>query len=253
MKKQWVFFLQNKNTRIKKILVSVLFVIVIAGGIGIGSYYYFLAPTPSIERQLDESFGTDFFEDFDLEDEKALKNTENNLSVKTETEPFEEPGENKKASVKDDENNNTVQEEKEDNNHQAESNSANEEGTGPGDEKETARVTTDDIVKLYEPKIRSLEKSALDKLNTLFASAAEEYITQRKEGKVNQTELARKYLQAAVRLENNVDAKFYEILGAMEHELKEHQLSTSVISDIKKEYSKKKSEMRKQYLGSFKL
>ncbi len=224
-----------------------LFLIVIAGGIGIGAYYYFLAPTSSIDRQLDESFGTDFFDNFELGDEQALKNTENNLSVEIETDPLEEPGENKETSVKNGENNNT------DNDYQSESYSANEEeGTG-FEEEGIAKVTTDDIVNLYEPKIRSLENSALNKLNTLYTTAAEEYITQKKEGKVNQTELARKYLQAAVRLENNVDAKFYEILAEMEQELKKHQLSTSVISDIKKEYSKKKSEMKKQYLGSFKL
>ncbi len=237
----------------KKILALALSLIIIAGGLGFGAYYYFLVPDTDINKQLDESFGSDFFEIFNLEGDPALINEGNPLPSEKPLSLNGSEG-NTVTSEKENGKDRTIQEENNSQDHQTESdNSKEEKTTDSADEKESLKVTTDDIIKRYEPKIISLENIALERLTTLYTTAMEEYLKQRKEGKVNRTELARKYLQAAVRLENNVDAIFYEILDEMEKELKTNQLSTSIISTIKKEYNTAKTEMRKEYLGSFSL
>ncbi len=225
----------------RKISIVLAAFVLLLGGLAGGAYLYLTIPDAEIQKELEESFGADFFELFSLDYD--LQRTAENEQSGNEAGSKAPPGPG--APAEDSAGN---EEKTGDDSQQRDDSERENEERDPGDSG-TREVTRDKIVGRYESWILSLEEIALERLETLRKSALEEYQEQReKKGRVDRARLARKYIQAADRLEDNVDKKFQEILGEMERELREHGFSTDIIPDLEKAYKQKKAEMREYYL-----
>ncbi|GEM_PF-1372507 len=120
----------------------------------------------------------------------------------------------------------------------------------PGNQPKPPAVSEMDIVMEYLPQFEALEKLALSKLDTLIQTAYNEYTKKKKEGVLNIAELGRKYMQAANKLESNMDLIFNDLIQDLKQELEEHKLPTKVLDELKKEYKNSKSKKRTEVLSS---
>jgi len=107
----------------------------------------------------------------------------------------------------------------------------------------------DSIIDAYEPAFEELEDKAMERLESLFQAALNEYHEQEKDGTVDRFVLTNKYIQAGRMLENNVDNVFYEMLEEMEAELIRQGHSTEITGEIEETYQEAKDEKKRELLN----
>lgn len=99
------------------------------------------------------------------------------------------------------------------------------------------KTTKEAISERYTVKLGRLEEAVNDKIDVLFQRAYTEYNQKLNENKLNQTQFARKYLQAADMLEENVEAILNDILTEMESDLKQNQLPLDLVEQTRELYN----------------
>lgn len=218
----------------KKLLKFTGLMIVVVALVGIWGYNQFFKPDPKVQQELKNQFGEDFFSSFG-----------NNNVVKPPS-----PVSNNKPSTtvnsKEEANKNTEANEVISNN----TNASETVTLSPVNDNSTSKPETIDEVKnKYLPVFNQLQNVALSRLDTLYSAAIQEYKQGSKTGTLNRSALIQKYMQAGTMLESNVDGQFNNTLSAMQNELVANNLPTDVVSSIRSEYEKAKSNMRAQLLS----
>ncbi|WP_407313966.1 hypothetical protein [Desulfosporosinus sp. SB140] len=214
----------------KKFLkITGILVLLIALG-SLWGYNKYFKPDPEIQRQLNSQFGPEFFSLFDEQN-----NSSGPVTNKSGSDLAEKRDIPKIISMKEPD----AQEESQT---MASSTPANE----PAAENQ---VTSDEINNKYIPRFNYLQNVALSRLDTLYSAAAQEYAQRKKDGTLNRSELAQKYIQAGTMLETSVDKQFYSTLDAMKAELIANNLPTDIISQEKANYEKAKSSKRAELLA----
>lgn len=117
----------------------------------------------------------------------------------------------------------------------------------------TDNTTTEAISNKYTRKLENLEAAATEKVDVLFRKAYEEYLHESSKNQLNQTQLARKYLQAGNMLEESIEDIFNDLITEMEIELKTNNLPTDLVKEAKEEYDQmikeKKAVIMQQLKG----
>lgn len=106
----------------------------------------------------------------------------------------------------------------------------------------------DSIIDAYEPAFEELEDKAMERLESLFQAALNEYHKQDKDGTVDRFVLTNKYIQAGRMLENSVDIVFYELLEEMESDLIAGGHALDVLEEIEETYEQAKAEKKRRLL-----
>lgn len=109
-------------------------------------------------------------------------------------------------------------------------------------------VSQEEIIRKYIPQFQAMEVSANSRLDQLFNAALQEYRSQKAAGTLDLPGLARKYLQAGTKLESGVDNQFYALLSAMENELIANDQPTTVIELVKQDYLQAKAAKRAEMM-----
>ncbi len=107
----------------------------------------------------------------------------------------------------------------------------------------------EEIIDNYEPTFQALEDQALERLDSLFMQAIEEYHQLEQAGNVDRFVLTNKYIQAGRILEDNVDETFYELLGKMENELNSKGYSTKILEEIETSYEQAKDSKKRELMN----
>jgi hypothetical protein len=115
------------------------------------------------------------------------------------------------------------------------------QASGEGDDLES-------IIDDYKPVFQDLEDRAMQRLDSLFTAALEDYHKQEREGTLDRFMLTNKYIQAGRILEKNVDASFYELLGEMKAELERKGLPVEVTCEIDETYKAAKADKKRDLL-----
>ena len=223
--------MRNKFLKITGVMVLVIALV------GFWGYDKYIAPDPEIQQQLNDQFGEDFFNSFD--DENILNNLEDNIAEGSNSEDDDSIDNNSEDNVTDDDSSqevNSVKPEPE-NNDIAENQPSTKQ-----------QITQNDILDKYKPQFYYLQNLALNRLDTLHSAAVQEYVQNKKDGTLNRSELAQKYIQAGNRLEANVDKSFNSTLNAMKAELIANNLDTNIVDVSKNDYEKAKSNKRSELL-----
>lgn len=225
--------MSNKFLKITGILVLLL-----AMG-GFWGYNKYFKSDPEIQQQLNTQFGEDFFSFDDEKDVGHNSGKGDNVESKSDSTPgaelnnktdsptavANEQGESKTTPTSTSENGNTA----------------------------TKPITQAEVSAKYSPQFQHLQNVALDRLDTLYSAAIQEYVQQKKAGTLNRSALAQKYIQAGNRLEASLDSQFNSTLNEMKAELVANNLSTDVVSAIKSQYESVKSSKRSQLLSGVRL
>lgn len=206
----------------KKFLKITGIIILFMALVGFWGYNKYFKSDPEIQQQLNDQFGTEFFNSFD--DGKVVDNEKSKNDLRSD---------NQVKTVDDTKNKIDVS---------TTSTPVNETIAAKG-------ITLDEISLKYTPQFNYLQNVALSRLDTLYSAAIQEYIQQGKAGTLNRSALAQKYIQAGTMLEANVNSQFYSTLDAMKAELIANNLSTDIVGVIKTEYEKAKSAKRSQLLA----
>lgn len=209
------------KNKLFKILGSIVLIIAIVGFWGYNKY---LKPDPVIQQQLVEQFGEDFFSFEDVEPAGEVGSGDSERKV---TSP---PQKNSSEGTNMDTDAGIAKENVDDKN------------SVPPKGENTEPVTLEQIDNKYQPQFTHLQNLAVSRLDTLFATAIQEY----KEGTLSRSQLSQKYIQAATTLESNVDSQFYAVLAKMEKELKGNNLATDMVNVYKVNYENAKSDKRAQ-------
>ena len=104
------------------------------------------------------------------------------------------------------------------------------------------------IVTKYYDVLTALQQEYETKINDLVESGYEEY----KSGEVSILSLASKYLSLGSKLESESDKKVNALLKDMEKELKDNNLDTSIVKEVKDYYNYLKSLRRSQLMSKAK-
>jgi len=104
------------------------------------------------------------------------------------------------------------------------------------------------IVTKYYDVLTALQQEYETKINDLVESGYEEY----KSGEVSILSLANKYLTLGSKLESESDKKVNALLKDMEKELKDNNLDTSIVKEVKDYYNYLKSLRRSQLMSKAK-
>ena len=204
--------MSRKATRIITVVVLLLVLgLVLALWWGYRQLYH---PDPALQQEISEQFGAEFFTSFDPAEhgEEAAQLSEITRRLQADLAGEEDA----KQEI-----------------------SSGGEGHAPSNTPSAAEV-----VKPYLPRFNALENLARQRLDALMAAGLQEYRSQQQQGKVNKTQLARKYLQAADLLESNVDRNFYALIRELEAELKQNNLPTAVIAQAEADYESMKEAQR---------
>lgn len=219
----------------KKLLILTGIIVLFMAVGGLWGYNKYFRPDPEIQRQLTDQFGTEFFNAFD--DQGSV----NNSSVVTNSKSVDDIAD-KSAIPK------VVAISKKTD--KPEENQNNTPLPTPVNEINTEKpITQDEISSKYMQRFNYLQNVALGRLDTLYSAAFQEYVQGKKAGTLNRSALAQKYIQAGTMLESSVDNQFYSTLNAMQTELIANNLPTDIVSVIKNNYEKAKSNKRSQLLA----
>ncbi|MBC2728493.1 hypothetical protein [Desulfosporosinus sp.] len=217
------------RSKFLKIAGVMVLLIAVAGFWGYDKYF---KPDLEIQHELTSQFGEDFFTSFD-----GL-NAENNPG--TVGQPINQP--------KTTDDTNEINETPDNKPKQTEP----EPGTIAAPVKQTTtpkEFTLEEINNKYKSQFSYLQSVALSRLDTLYSAAVQEYAQRKKEGTINRSALAQKYIQAGNMLEANMDRQFSNTLNAMQAELIANNLPTDLIDAIESEYENAKSDKRSQLLS----
>ncbi|MGC7871437.1 hypothetical protein ACPUYX_07870 [Desulfosporosinus sp. SYSU MS00001] len=214
----------------KLLIISGVMIVLIAFG-GVWGYNKYFRPNPVIQKQLQNQFGTNFFNialPKELTGSNAADNGKTDSDQARQSDTREENSQSHTA---------------------AEQDKKSLTSTFASAATSAKGVTQDEIIKKYTPQFSYLQNLALSRLNALYAAAVQEYKQGEKSGTLNRSALAEKYIQAGNMLEASVDNQFYRTLDAMQAELIANHLSTDIINAEKSEYEKAKSAERFQLLS----
>jgi len=176
---------------------------------------YYLQSDAETARQLEEQFGSEFFNSF-VAEEPGSNNFQ--LDEKSFTAEVVRDLESRKPGTR---------------------------ISAPApDEIDPGFVSEEEIISRYVPQFQAMEYSANSRLDQLFNTALQEYRSQKAAGNLDLPGLARKYLQAGTKLESGVDSQFYALLSVMENELIANHQPADVIPLIKKDYLQAKAAKR---------
>ncbi|MDD2235031.1 MAG: hypothetical protein PHZ11_08225 [Desulfitobacteriaceae bacterium] len=212
----------------KKFLIGTGIFVLFIAAICFWSYNKYLRPDPKINEQLYNQFGSDFFNFPD--DQKVTNNVAAGIPDNSGEITGKELNDNLKPLYS------TERSERED--IDAESDLVEKS------------ILQNQIVNKYMPQINSLRNTALSRLDTLYSAAVNEYKQRKKEGTLNRSALAQKYIQAGKMLEGNVDSQFENILNKMQTEMIANNFSTDEVSVIRNEYEKAKSMKRSELMAN---
>jgi len=217
----------------KKLLKITGVIVILLAGVSFWGYNNYFKPDLEIQEALTNQFGSEFFTSFD--DKTAEDNPTGevvNLNLTKEVESASDSNQMSDTSNKEQE--------------------KGEPGTipTPANDNTTAKeITVDEISNKYKPQFSYLQSVALSRLDTLYSAAVQEYAQRKKEGTVNRSALAQKYIQAGNMLEANMDRQFNTTLNAMRDDLIANNLSTDIVDTIESEYENAKSGKRSQLLA----
>lgn len=227
----------------KGLIITVSIILILAAG-GYGTYYYFT--NKDIEPAA-IGVADDFF-DFDslisgISTPSSVTNSSNEAAMSDAKSQQVQPALGGAGTSSSDSGTN----------HSNETNNSNVDPSADPPNAQPLPVTEDSIREKYEPVFRSLEETALTRLDTLMQNAYDEYKAN-KAGKSSSTlaNISSRYMSAGNKLEDKVDDTFNTLLDQMEKELKEAKLSTALVSEIEEHYretisSKKAEIMDKAY------
>ncbi|HBV85252.1 MAG TPA: hypothetical protein DEF42_00950 [Desulfosporosinus sp.] len=217
------------RSKFLKIAGVMFLLIAVAGFWGYDKYF---KPDLEIQHELTSQFGEDFFTSFDgLNAEKnpgTVGQPINQPKTTDDTNEMTETPDNKPKQTEP------------------------EPGTIAAPVKQTTtpkEFTLEEINNKYKSQFSYLQSVALSRLDTLYSAAVQEYAQRKKEGTINRSALAQKYIQAGNMLEANMDRQFSNTLNAMQAELIANNLPTDLIDAIESEYENAKSDKRSQLLS----
>lgn len=208
-------------------------VLILIAGVSFWGYNKYFKPDLEIQQELTNQFGSEFFTLFD--EKKVEDNSGEPVDNQSSTNEAKSGGDSKETV-------DTPQKEQK----------KSEPGTistPVNDNTNSKEVTQGEINNKYKPQFNYLQSVALGRLDTLYSAAIQEYSQSKKNGTINRSELAQKYIQAGTMLEANVDRQFHSTLNAMKAELLANNLSTDIIGVIESEYENAKSNKRSQLLA----
>ncbi|QKX49561.1 hypothetical protein HF394_02610 [Planococcus glaciei] len=105
----------------------------------------------------------------------------------------------------------------------------------------TDRVTVSEIKARYETSLTRLEDTANDRIDGLVNVAKKEY---QADSSPNYAYYYNKYTGAASKLEGQMDAAFYGVIGVMKRDLKANGLAESHVKSVINEYENTKKQRR---------
>src|SRR5690606_31526929 len=105
----------------------------------------------------------------------------------------------------------------------------------------TDRVTVSEIKARYETSLTRLEDTANDRIDGLVNVAKKEY---QADSSPNYAYYYNKYTGAASKLEGQMDAAFYGVVGVMKRDLKANGLAESHVKSVINEYENTKKQRR---------
>ncbi|MBZ5202052.1 hypothetical protein HU147_12560 [Planomicrobium chinense] len=118
-------------------------------------------------------------------------------------------------------------------------NGGNNGNNGSNNGKE--RVTVTQIKARYETSLTRLEDTANDRIDGLVNVAKKEYLA---DSSPNYAYYYNKYTGAASKLESQMDAAFYGVIGVMKRDLKANGLAESHVKSVINEYENTKKQRR---------
>ena len=209
----------------KKYLVIIGIVVLIIGLASFWGYNNYFKQNPEIKQQLSNQFGEDFFT---FDDEEVFNKDGKSVDDSAETRDIP----SSEATPE------TI-----------ESGTVKKPSTPMNDVVAAKQITQDVISNKYKPRFIHLQNVVLGRLDSLYSAASQEYELSKKAGTLNSSELAKKYIQAAMMLESSLDNQFYSALDEMKAELKANNHPTNIVDVYKSDYEKAKSDMRSQLLA----
>lgn len=198
--------MKKKRTKILGIIIIML------AGLGWWGYDSFFRSDPVVQQQLADQFGPQFF-DLDTSSASAGNKT-TQPAAGSFTAAYLEHAEQKQYIS---------------------SELAPENGT-------PELLSAEVIIQKYAPEFQVLEQAANSGMETIYSAAVAEYQQQAKAGTLDHSAWTRKYLQACLLLQANVDGRFNSTLKYMEAELATNHQSTQISSEIKNHYSAAKRQ-----------
>jgi len=217
----------------KKFLKIAGVIVILLAGVSFLGYNKYFKPDLQIQQELTNQFGSEFFTSFD--DKKVENNSGgavDNLDSTNEAKSGDDSNEMVDTPNK-----------------EQEKSEPGKISTPVNDNINSKVITQDEINNKYRPQFSYLQSVALSRLDTLYSAAIQEYAQRKKDGTMNRSELAQKYIQAGTMLEANVDRQFNSTLNAMQAELIANNLSTDIVGVIESEYENAKSNKRSQLLA----
>lgn len=212
----------------KKLLTITGIMVIFMALVGFWGYNKYFKPNPEIQQQLNNQFGTEFFnikpnnDATSADDLKKKIDTPTNVST---SQKVKEQEESKDVTT----------------------------STPVNETIAAKRITQDEINSKYKPQFIYLQNVALSRLDTLYSAAIQEYTQRSKAGTLNRSELVQKYIQAGTMLEANVDSQFYSTLNSMQAELMANNLPTDIVGVNKTAYEKAKSSKRSQLMAKVRI
>ncbi|AOY76144.1 hypothetical protein [Clostridium formicaceticum] len=194
----------------KNLLIFFISFLVILAGISFWGYRYFFGVDNTLRSQLQEEFSENFFDFGDLDFYVLEDHAESGSSNVLENDLKKDLEQG--SLVDKSKNNDTLQSET------------------------TQTPTVETILNKYHTKFEKLEALVVERANSLYKKAYEEYMAEKSQGQLSQALVVRKYLQAANMLEESMKATLQELLKEMETELQDNQLSTSVVQETEAFY-----------------
>lgn len=215
---------RKRRKKSRKGLWITLVVLVIIAGAGYGGYYYMSHRDVQAE---DIGVDQDFFDFSEFSDMDSGASGD-----------LQDPGSGEEPAVNDLEQG--TEDPTDDTSHNSTSNEAvsDQEEDHPGSSEDKLQEIEDKYTKVF----KSLESTALGKLDTLAENALHDYRTGR-----SLADLSSTYMSAANKLQDKVDDAFYKLLDHMKAELKaagyNNDLAKQAESEYKQAIADKKSEM----------
>ncbi|AKL94210.1 hypothetical protein CACET_c07000 [Clostridium aceticum] len=199
----------------KKLLIFFISFLVIIAGLGVWGYSYFFGADDSLRSQLQQELSEGFFDFGSLDFYDVENGLENDLKGDLE--------DGLKSDIENNSEDHSLIEDNNSNNPAAQS-------------EEKKVVTVETILNKYQIKFERLEALVVERANSLYRKAYEEYMAEKSQGPLNQALVVRKYLQAANMLEDSMKVALQDILKEMEAELRANQLPTDVVQETETFY-----------------
>lgn len=203
------------------IISGLILILALLGWWGYDTYF---RPDPVVQEQLAEQFGADFFEP-DTADalppaKQAMDSTDDSFTKEFLKEREEQQAVKSYADPQ------------------------------PVDTSSSPNpISEQAIIDKYAPQFYALEQFTNNRLEEIYTAADQEYGEQSRAGTLNHAAWTQKYLQACLNLQSSVDPKFYSLVDSMEAELKANHQPTSIIDEIKKEYTASKYQKIKELIA----